>query len=164
MAGIDHVIEMGIADPERLGVGGWSWGGYLTAWTVTQTDRFKCAVMGAGVSNLASDQGQNDVPRMNDDYFDVSAHADPAPYLRVSPTTYIKNAMTPTLILHGEKDERVTVPQAWEMYRGLRWAGVETEFVTYPREEHPIRERAHQIDLLERVLGWFDRYLHGNSG
>lgn len=159
MTGVDHVIGMGVADPERLGIGGWSWGGYLTAWAVTQTDRFKCAVMGAGVSNLASDQGQNDVPRMNDDYFDVSAYDDPAPYLRASPASYVKHARTPTLILHGDKDERVTIPQAWEMYRGLQWAGVETEMVTYPREAHPIKERAHQIDLLERVLAWFDRFL-----
>src|SRR5207302_10629033 len=120
---------------------------------------FKCAVMGAGVANLASDQGQNDVPRMNDDYFDTPVYDDAAPYLRVSPVTYVKHARTPTLILHGDRDERVAVPQAWEMYRGLQWAGVETELVTYPREEHPIRERAHQIDLLERVLAWYERFL-----
>jgi dipeptidyl aminopeptidase/acylaminoacyl peptidase len=163
MTGVNHVIEMGVADPQRLGIGGWSWGGYMTAWAITQTNRFKCAVMGAGVANLASDQGQNDVPRMNDDYFDVSAYDDAEPYLRVSPVTYVKQARTPTLILHGEKDERVTVPQAWEMYRGLQWAGVETELVTYPREEHPIKERAHQIDLLERVLAWYGRFLRPES-
>jgi dipeptidyl aminopeptidase/acylaminoacyl peptidase len=68
---------------------------------------------------------------------------------------------TPTLILHGEKDERVTLPQGQEMYRALKRMGVETEFVTYPRELHSIGERAHQIDLLERVLSWFDRYVKG---
>lgn len=159
MRGVDHVVGLGFVDADRLGIGGWSWGGYLTAWAVTQTDRFRCAVMGAGVSNLASDQGQNDVPRMNDDYFDVSAYEDSAPYARVSPVTYVRQAKTPTLILHGEKDERVAAPQAWEMYRGLTWAGVETELVTYPREGHPIKERAHQIDLLERVIAWYDRFL-----
>lgn len=159
MSGVDHVLHMDFVDGERMGVCGWSWGGYMTAWTVTQTDRFKAAVMGAGLSNLASDQGQNDVPSMNDDYFDVNAYEDATPYLEASPITYVKKARTPTLIVHGEKDERVAVPQAWEMYRGLQWAGVEVELVTYPREEHPIRERAHQIDLVERLLGWFDAHL-----
>jgi dipeptidyl aminopeptidase/acylaminoacyl peptidase len=159
MRGVDAVIAMGIADPERLGVGGWSWGGYMTAWTVSQTNRFTCAIMGAGLSNLASDQGQNDVPRMNDDYFDVSPYEEPQAYLQRSAITYVRNATTPTLILHGEKDERVAIPQAWEMYRGLQWAGVKVEMVTYPREGHPIKERAHQIDLLTRVLDWFGRHL-----
>jgi dipeptidyl aminopeptidase/acylaminoacyl peptidase len=166
LTGLDHVLSMGFVDPERLGVGGWSHGGYMTAWTVTQTDRFKCAVMGAGLSNLASDQGQNDIPRCNDDYWDVSAYEDATPYLQRSAVTFMKNAKTPTLILHGEKDERVRVPQAWEMHRGLQWVGVETDLVTYPREQHPIRERAHQIDLLERVLSWYGRFLcpDGNQG
>ncbi len=159
LTGLDHVISMGFVDPERLGVGGWSHGGYMTAWTVTQTDRFKCAVMGAGLSNLVSDQGQNDVPRMNDDYFDKSVYEDSTPYLQRSAMTFIRNARTPTLILHGEKDERVAVPQAWEMYRALKTVGVPTQFVTYPREPHGIAERRHQIDLIERVLGWFERYL-----
>lgn len=159
MTGVDHVLGMGFVDPERLGVGGWSHGGYMTAWTVTQTDRFKCAVMGAGLSNLASDQGQNDVPRMNDDYFDQSAYQDIMPYLQRSAVNFMRNAHTPTLILHGEKDERVAVPQAWEMYRGLKTMGVPTQFVTYPREPHGIAEREHQVDLLERVLAWYERYL-----
>lgn len=159
LTGVDHVIDLGFVDPDRLGVGGWSHGGYMTAWTVTQTDRFKCAVMGAGLSNLASDQGQNDVPRMNDDYFDQSAYEDTTPYLQRSAVTFMRNAHTPTLILHGEKDERVAVPQAWEMYRGLKTVGVPAQFVTYPREPHGIAEREHQIDLLERVLEWYERYL-----
>jgi dipeptidyl aminopeptidase/acylaminoacyl peptidase len=163
MTGVDYVLGMGFVDPERLGVGGWSHGGYMTAWTVTQTDRFKCAVMGAGLSNLASDQGQNDVPRMNDDYFDQSAYDDTTPYMQRSAVTFMRNARTPTLILHGEKDERVAVPQAWEMYRGLKTVGVPTQFVTYPREPHGIAERQHQIDLLERVLGWYERYLGTGS-
>lgn len=159
MSGVDHVLRLGFVDPDRLGVGGWSHGGYMTAWTVTQTDRFKCAVMGAGLSNLVSDQGQNDVPRMNDDYFDGSAYADIEPYMQRSAVTFIRRATTPTLILHGEKDERVALPQAREMYRGLKWAGVPTQLVIYPREPHGIGEQQHQIDLIERVLAWFDQYL-----
>lgn len=159
MAGVDHVVALGFVDEERIGIGGWSWGGYMTAWSITQTDRFRCAVMGAGLANLASDQGQNDVPRMNDEYFGVSVYDDIAPYIAVSAISAMSGAATPTLILHGESDERVAVQQSWEMYRGLTRRGVQTSLVTYPREPHEIRERAHQIDLLERVLGWFDRFL-----
>jgi dipeptidyl aminopeptidase/acylaminoacyl peptidase len=115
--------------------------------------------MGAGLSNLMSDQGQNDIPRCNDEYYDKPVYEDPERYLRRSAVTHMGKARTPTLILHGEKDERVAIPQAWEMYRGLKWAGVETQFVTYPREPHTIGEKQHQIDLLERVLGWFERFL-----
>jgi dipeptidyl aminopeptidase/acylaminoacyl peptidase len=96
---------------------------------------------------------------MNDDYFDVAAYADPARYLAVSPISHVSKVKTPTLILHGEKDERVAPQQAWELYRGLRWAGVECELVTYPREPHGIAERAHQVDLTHRVLDWFERHL-----
>jgi dipeptidyl aminopeptidase/acylaminoacyl peptidase len=163
MTGVDAVLEMGFVDRNRLGIGGWSWGGYMTAWTVSQTDRFACAVMGAGLSNLASDQGQNDVPRMNDDYFDITPYEDPLAYLQRSAVHHMHQAKTPTLILHGQADERVAIPQAWEMYRGLQWAGVEVEMVTYPREQHPIKERAHQIDLLTRVIEWFDRHLMSDA-
>jgi dipeptidyl aminopeptidase/acylaminoacyl peptidase len=159
MSGVDHVLAMGFVDPERMGVGGWSHGGYMTAWTITQTDRFKCAVMGAGLSNLMSDQGQSDIPRFNKEYLEVMPYEDPGRYLRRSAIAHIAKAKTPTLILHGEKDERVAIPQAWEMYRGLKWAGVETQFVTYPRESHTIWEKQHQVDLLERVFAWFEKYL-----
>jgi dipeptidyl aminopeptidase/acylaminoacyl peptidase len=159
LSGVDAVIAMGVADPDRLGIGGWSHGGYLAAWTITQTDRFRGAVMGAGVSNMLSDQGENDIPRFNDDYFDQTIYDNHAPYWERSPIAHVAKVRTPTLILHGEKDDRVTQPQGQEMYRALKRMGVETEFVTYPREPHSIGERAHQIDLLERVLSWFDRYV-----
>ncbi|MBX5445999.1 S9 family peptidase [Sphaerobacter sp.] len=159
MAGVDYLIERGIADPERLGVGGWSWGGYMTSWIVSQTTRFKAAVMGAGLPNMISDNGLGDIPSANLSYFETSPYHDPEPYFERSAIRYIRNATTPTLILHGEEDRRVAMAEGQEMYVALRTLGVETQFVTYPREGHAIQERKHQSDLINRVIGWFDRHL-----
>jgi dipeptidyl aminopeptidase/acylaminoacyl peptidase len=159
MAGVDYLIERGIADPERLGVGGWSWGGYMTAWTVSQTDRFKAAVMGAGLPNMISDNGLGDIPSANLSYFDQSPYHDPQPYFDRSAIKHIRNAVTPTLILHGGADKRVNPAQGQEMYIALRTLGVPVTFVTYPREGHGISERKHQIDLMNRVIDWYGRYL-----
>lgn len=159
MAGVDAMIERGIADPERLGIGGWSWGGYMTAWTVTQTQRFKAAVMGAGVSNMISDNNTGDIPGANLSYFDQGPYADPDPYYEHSAIRYLKQCQTPLLILHGEADTRVNMYQSVEMYVGLRELGREVQLVTYPRESHGISERKHQIDLTERVIAWFDQHL-----
>jgi len=159
IAGARAMVERGIADPERLGIGGWSWGGYLTAITITQTDLFKAAVMGAGLSNLLSDHGQNDIPSANLLYFPGLPYHHPDAYLRASAISSITNCKTPTLILHGDNDARVHPAQGMEMYRALKSLGVPTEFVRYPREGHSIRERAHQIDVMRRVLEWFERWL-----
>ncbi len=159
LSGARWAIESGIADPERMGIGGWSWGGFLTAWAITQTNIFKAAVMGAGLSNLLSDHGQNDVPDLNRLIFDGLPYDDFDAYWRVSPLRHVARVTTPTLILHGEKDARVTPAQGQEFYRALTAQGVPTRFVLYPREGHPIEERAHQLDLLRRVLEWFERFL-----
>ncbi|MDB5074703.1 MAG: peptidase prolyl oligopeptidase active site domain protein [Chloroflexi bacterium] len=161
--GVDQVIAMGVADPDRLGVGGWSHGGYLAAWAISQTDRFKAAVMGAGMSNLISDQGQNDIPRCNDQYFSKRTYEDPDLFMQRSPITYVQNIKTPVLILHGGADERVNPMQGREFYIALRLLGLPCMLVTYPREGHHIEERKHQTDLLRRVLDWYDRYLKGPS-
>ena len=161
MAGVDALIERGIADPDRLGIGGWSWGGYMTAWTVTQTQRFKAAVMGAGLPNMVSDNSIGDIPSANLSYFDESLFENPEPFWERSAVRHIRNCTTPVLILHGEADERVNMFQSVEMYVALRELGVEHEFVTYPREPHGIRERKHQIDLMERISRWFSDHLKG---
>jgi dipeptidyl aminopeptidase/acylaminoacyl peptidase len=164
LAGAHWAIESGIADPARMGIGGWSWGGYLSSWAITQTDRFKAAIVGAGVTNLWSDQGQNDVPDMNRLYFHDFPYSDPTPYWERSAMRHIARAKTPTLILHGQADERVAAPQAQELYRALKTLGVPTQLVLYPREPHGFTERNHQLDLLRRVLAWFDKYLaNGHS-
>ena len=163
MTGVDAMIERGIADPDRLGVGGWSWGGYMTAWTVSQTDRFKAAVMGAGLPNMISDNGLGDIPSANLSYFETTPYHDPEPYFERSAIRHIRNATTPTLVLHGQADDRVNPAEGQEMYIALRTLGVETQFVTYPREGHGIAERKHQLDLIQRVVDWYDRFLKGPS-
>jgi dipeptidyl aminopeptidase/acylaminoacyl peptidase len=159
IAGALAMVDRGIADRERLGVGGWSWGGYLTAITITRTDIFKAAVMGAGLSNLLSDHGQDDIPSSNLLYFPGLPYHHPDAYWQGSAIRHITNCTTPTLILHGDADARVHPAQGMEMYRALKSLGVPVEFVRYPRQGHPIKERHHQIDLMRRLVAWFDRWL-----
>jgi dipeptidyl aminopeptidase/acylaminoacyl peptidase len=159
--GLDALIERGIADPERLGVGGWSYGGYTTAWTITQTGRFKAAIVGAGASNRTSASGTTDMLRWAQTWFKSEFAEDPDEYWRRSPVRYIAQTTTPTLILHGELDARVPTSQGVELYNQLRAIGATTQLVIYPREPHTIGERQHQRDLLERVIGWFDKWVKG---
>lgn len=161
MAGVDAAIERGIADPDRLGIGGWSQGGFMTAWAVTQTDRFKCGVMGAGVSDWGMMSMTSDLPTFEsvlggDRPWDG---AGPHRFAQVSPISFAKKARTPLLILHGKNDERVPVTQAIGFQRALRENGVEVQMVVYPREPHGVRERNHQLDILRRVRDWYDRWL-----
>jgi len=158
--GVDYLVGQGIADPERLGVGGWSYGGYMTSWTVTQTTRFKAAVVGAAVTNLLSFHGTTDItPNFLTAYFRGLPYGREDVYAKHSAMSFVKSVKTPSLVLHGEQDARVPVSQGWEFYTALKELGVPTEMVTYPREPHVFRERAHQVDLLKRVVEWFDKYL-----
>jgi len=159
MSGVDYLIKEGIADADRLGIGGWSYGGFMTSWAVSQTNRFKAAIMGAGLSNLTSMYGTTDIPTFMQLYFDGHPFDRKQIYEKHSALTFIKNAKTPALILHGGSDERVPLSQAQEFYQALRDMNIKTKFVIYPREGHGIGERAHQVDLLERVLEWFDSHL-----
>jgi dipeptidyl aminopeptidase/acylaminoacyl peptidase len=159
ISGALAMVERGIADRELLGIGGWSWGGYLTAMTITQTDIFKAASMGAGLSNVVSDHGTDDIPSANLLYFPGLPYQHMEHYWQSSPLRHVANVKTPTLILHGDADARVHPAQGMEWYRALKSLDVPVEFVRYPREGHPILERAHQVDLLERLLAWFDRWL-----
>ena len=163
MSGVDAMVERGIADPDRLGIGGWSWGGYMTAWAITQTDRFKAAIVGAGLPNMITDNSLGDIPSANLSYFDTSPYEDPQTYFKRSAIRYISNVKTPTLVLHGEADTRVATAQGIEMYVALQQVGVESQLVTYPREGHGITERKHQIDLITRVIGWYERLLLGKE-
>ncbi len=158
------MVERGIADSERLGIAGWSWGGYLTAWTITQTTIFRAAVMGAGLSNMVSDHGQGDIPSANLLYYPGQPYHHMEDYWRSSPIRNVAAVRTPTLILHGEEDARVHPAQGMEYFRALKILGVPVRFVRYPREKHGIEERAHQIDVMQRIIDWFDRYLLGSSG
>ncbi len=153
------MVERGIADQERLAIAGWSWGGYLTAWTITQTEIFRAAVMGAGLANMISDHGQGDIPSANLLYYPGQPYHHLEHYWRSSPIRYVSAVRTPTLILHGDDDARVHPAQAMEFFRALKVLDVPVRFVRYPREKHSIDERAHQIDLMNRIFDWFDRYL-----
>jgi dipeptidyl aminopeptidase/acylaminoacyl peptidase len=159
MTGVDALIAKGIADPDRLAHIGWSYGGYMTAWVITQTNRFKAAMVGAGLTNMASMYGTNDIPNVLVTYFGGYPSKQTMPlYTARSAMTFIDNVQTPTLILHGGNDERVPTGQAYELFRGLKDRGKTTELVFYPREGHGIAEYYHQRDRLTRIHDWVTRY------
>ncbi|MBA3337996.1 MAG: S9 family peptidase, partial [Chloroflexia bacterium] len=163
ISGAHAMVERGIADPDRLGIGGWSWGGYLTAWTITQTTMFKAAVMGAGLSNMISDHGTDDIPAMNLWLYPGQPYDHLDSYWLSSPIRHVNAVKTPTLIVHGDADARVHPTQGMEFHRALKTLGVPVEFVRYPREGHSLTERLHQIDLMGRVVSWYDRWLKGEA-
>jgi dipeptidyl aminopeptidase/acylaminoacyl peptidase len=158
MAAVDAVIARGEIDPNRLGVGGWSYGGEMTQWAITQTNRFKAAVTGGGVFDQTLEFETESSPA-DDEWYFGTPWEHPDVFARNSPATYIRNARTPTLILHGENDQNNPVIQSRALYRALKRQGVESELVIYPGEGHLPRQEKHQIDMLERMLDWFDRFL-----
>ncbi len=159
MQGLDLLIARGISDPERLGIMGWSYGGYMTSWTITQTSRFKAASVGAGVTNLMSFNGTTDIPGLVPDYFDAEFWEDLAVYREHSPMFQIEGVTTPTLIQHGQEDKRVPLGQGKELYNALNRQGVEVEMVIYPRQEHGPSEPRLLMDIMQRNLDWFDRWV-----
>jgi dipeptidyl aminopeptidase/acylaminoacyl peptidase len=164
MSGVDHLIARGIADPEKLAVRGWSYGGYMTAWIVSRTARFKAAAVGAGLTNLVSMYGTNDIPQVLEQYFGGDIYGESLYlYRERSALSHIGNAVTPTLILHGQGDQRVPIGQAQEFYYALKKKGVPTQLVFYPREGHGPGEINHQRDILQRWTVWFSRYVLGEE-
>jgi dipeptidyl aminopeptidase/acylaminoacyl peptidase len=161
MAGVDEMIRLGIADTDRLGVMGWSYGGYMTAWTITQTRRFKAASVGAGVSNLMSDAGTSDMHSYYVDWFGAEPWENLDLYRKRSPMFHVKGVSTPTLIQHGEKDERVSISQSQELYNALKRQGCTAKMVVYPRMGHVSTEPKQKLDLMRRNVEWFDKYVGG---
>jgi dipeptidyl aminopeptidase/acylaminoacyl peptidase len=159
MSGVDAAIQMGVADPNRLAVMGWSYGGYMTNWVITQTTRFKAAAAGAGLSNLISMWGTNDIPSTLDDYFEGTWFDQPERYIRMSPLAHVDKVTTPTLILHGEADIRVPTTQGYEMYSGIKRKGVPAEMVVYPRQPHGPQEPKMVLDIMRRHIAWMEKYL-----
>jgi dipeptidyl aminopeptidase/acylaminoacyl peptidase len=158
MFGVKDLVVRGVADPDKLAIGGWSYGGYMAEWAITQTNVFKAAVSGAGLANLISEYGTEQGPSY-DEWFYGLPYEKPAGFLNSSPFLFVKNAKTPTLILQGDADPTDPLGQSQELYRGLKRYGVETELVVYPREPHGFREEKHLLDRLNRILGWYDKYL-----
>lgn len=159
MSGVDHVIDMGVAHPDSLLLMGWSYGGYMTSFAVTKTDRFKAASMGAGLPNLISMVTTTDIPdylaaHMGGEFWD-----DYETYEKHSAMYHIKNVTTPTQVIHGQLDFRVPFTQGQEFYVALDRMGVATEMVVYPRTPHGPREPKLLMDVTPRILTWFEKHM-----
>ncbi|WP_240359227.1 alpha/beta hydrolase family protein [Pyxidicoccus trucidator] len=159
MAGVDTVLASAPVDPARLGVTGWSYGGYMTMWAVTQTQRFRAAVAGAGISNWQSYYGTNRIDTWMLPYFGASVYDDPDLYSRSSPISFVKLARTPTLLLHGERDVEVPASQSYEFFKALKALGQKTQLVIYADEGHGLRKPDHAKDRAKRTVEWFDTHL-----
>lgn len=159
LAGVEVLIERGVADPERLGIIGWSYGGYMASRAITQTDRFRAACVGAGVTDLMSFTGTADIPGFLPDYVGAEFWEDPEAYAAQSPMAHVDAVSTPTLIQHGEVDIRVPLSQGRELYNALKRQGVPVKLVIYPRQDHSIGEPRLRIDVRKRPVAWFERWL-----
>ena len=159
MSGVDKVVEMGVADPNRLGVMGWSYGGYMTSTIITKTKRFKAASAGAPVTNLMSFNGTSDIPAFIPDYFGGQSWAIPEVYEKHSAMFNIKGVTTPTLIQHGDADVRVPISQGFELYNALKLQGVPTRMIVLPRQPHGPTEPRMQLAAMQSNLDWFEKYL-----
>jgi dipeptidyl aminopeptidase/acylaminoacyl peptidase len=163
LRGVDLIIAQGIADPDRLGILGWSYGGYMTSWVITQTDRFKAASVGAGVTNLLSFTGTSDITGFLPDYFGAEFWEEQGLYQAHSAVFQARAVRTPTLIQHGDSDVRVPLSQGQELYNVLRRQGTPVQMVIYPRQPHGPTEPRLVMDIVQRNLDWFDRWLKGEA-
>jgi dipeptidyl aminopeptidase/acylaminoacyl peptidase len=142
-----------------VGLTGWSYGGFMTMFAVTQTQRFKAAVAGAGISDWQSYYGENSIDQWMTPYFGASVYDDPAVYAKSSAINFIKQAHTPTLVVVGDRDGECPAPQSYEFWHALRDRHVPTQLVVYPNEGHGFVNPAHRRDVMERAVEWFARYM-----
>ncbi|MGB7547864.1 MAG: S9 family peptidase [Terracidiphilus sp.] len=159
LAGVTAVEAKYPVDPNRVGITGWSYGGFMTMFAVTQTRRFKAAVSGAGLSDWLSYYGENSIDQWMIPYFGASVYDDPAVYAKSSAIHFIKQARTPTLVVVGDRDGECPAPQSYEFWHGLRDQHVPTQLVVYPNEGHGFADPAHRRDVMERAVEWFARYM-----
>ena len=164
LAGVDEALKTAPIDPGRIGITGWSYGGFMTMWAVTQTTRFRAAVAGAGLANWQSYYGENSIDQWMIPYFGASVYDDPAVYAKSSPINFIKQVRTPSLVLVGERDGECPLPQSLEFWHALKTLGVPTELVVYPGEGHIFRQTANRRDAVKRTVEWFERYLAAADG
>ncbi|MGD0889915.1 MAG: S9 family peptidase [Terracidiphilus sp.] len=159
LAGVNAVLAKYPVDPKRVGITGWSYGGFMTMFAVTQTNRFKAAVSGAGLSNWQSYYGENSIDQWMIPYFGASVYDDPAVYAKSSAINYIKQAHTPTLVVVGDRDGECPAPQSYEFWHALRDEHVTTQLVVYPNEGHGFVDPAHRRDVMDRAVEWFAKYM-----
>jgi dipeptidyl aminopeptidase/acylaminoacyl peptidase len=159
LTGVDQVLKEAPIDEHRLGITGWSYGGYMTMWAVTRTRRFAAAVAGAGLANYQSYYGENQIDQWMVPFFGATVYDDPKVYEKSSPITFVKDAKTPTLVLVGDSDGECPTPQSYEFWHALKTLGVETKLVVYEHEGHMFASPQHQRDVIQRVAAWFDGHL-----
>ncbi len=157
ITGVDKVIDMGVAHSDSLLICGWSYGGYMTSFAVTKTNRFKAASVGAGVTNLMSFVGTADIPGFLPDYFGGEYWNRMDVFMKHSAMFNIKNVKTPSQVIHGERDIRVPPSQGFEFYTAMKRLGVPTEMITYPRTPHGPQEPKFVQDIGERIIAWFNK-------
>jgi dipeptidyl aminopeptidase/acylaminoacyl peptidase len=159
LAGVDEAEKVAPIDSSRVGITGWSYGGYMTMWAVTQTNRFKAAMAGAGIANLQSYYGENKIDQWMIPFFGKSVYDDPEVYAKSSPITFIKKVTTPTLVIVGDSDGECPTPQSYEFWHALKTIGVETQLVVYEHEGHHFVKPEHLRDRIRRTVAWFDAHL-----
>jgi dipeptidyl aminopeptidase/acylaminoacyl peptidase len=159
LAGVSEVLKSAPVDERRVGVTGWSYGGFMTMWAVTQTARFRAAVAGAGIANWQSYYGENQIDQWMIPFFGASVYDDPAVYAKSAPINFIKNVRTPTLVMVGDRDKECPAPQSFEFWHALKTLGVPTQLMIYAGEGHAISKLEHKRDVLKRTAAWFDQYM-----
>jgi dipeptidyl aminopeptidase/acylaminoacyl peptidase len=159
MGGVDAVLAKYPVDPNRVGLTGWSYGGFMTMFAVTQTNRFRAAVTGAGISDWLSYYGENSIDQWMIPYFGASVYDDPAVYAKSSAIDFIKQTKTPTLVVVGDRDGECPAPQSYEFWHALRDEHVPAQLVVYPNEGHGFVDPEHRRDVMERTVEWFGRYM-----
>ncbi len=163
LAGMDVVEKRFSIDKNREGLTGWSYGGFMTMFGVTQTNRFRAAVAGAGISDWKSYYGENSIDQWMLPFFGKTVYEDPEVYAKSSAIEYIKNVKTPTLVIVGDRDGECPAPQSFEFWHALRAEGVKTQLVIYPNEGHGFRDPAHILDRTQRTLQWFEQNMPANQ-
>lgn len=158
-SGVKFAVEHLSVDPQRIGITGWSYGGFMAMWAITQTDMFRASVAGPGISNWQSYYGQVDLEKWVIPYFGASAYDDPAIYARSSPINFVKNARAPTLLYVGNQDFVCPAPQSFELWRALKHLGVDTELLFYSGEGHGLTQPADQRDITRQTVRWFSEQL-----
>lgn len=159
LEGVDEAMRVAPIDANRLGLTGWSYGGFMTMFGVTQTNRFKAAMAGAGIADWQSYYGENLIDQWMIPFFGKSVYDDPEIYAKSSAMNFIKKVKTPTLLIVGDSDGECPAPQSFEFWHGVKAQGVETQLVVYEHEGHLFAKPQHQRDVIERTLGWFDGHL-----